>query len=253
MAMEESTARERFAELAEREEGDVLLAEGALLIAAEVYEDLDVAACLRQLDDLAAEAAPGVDAGDTPLERSSRLLTFLSEECGFVGNQSDYYDPRNSFLNEVLDRRSGIPITLSIVYLEVARRLGLALCGVSFPGHFLLRYEGQGQELYVDPFERGEFLVPGDLPARLSRLVGEGQVQELMKKNGGRLPDSFLAEAAPVEILMRMLTNLREIHLRRQDLQRARNIVALVMAMGPKSREAKESVAALRKIEAVLN
>lgn len=225
---------------------------GSLLIARSEYPAMDHARYLAEFDRLAAK----VRSHPTPLDSIQTLETMntvLIEEEGYRGNEEDYYDPRNSYINDVMERKLGIPISLSLIYLEVARRLKFPLVGVSFPGRFLLRYEGQGQELYVDPFQRGEFLVAGDLPARLSQLVGEGQTQELMKKHGGRLPASLLSKAAPAEILMRMLANLREIHLRRRDLQRARHIVALVMTLGPQSREARDSVAALRKIEAALN
>ena len=209
MAMAAGTARERFAALAEREEVGIGLAEGALLVAAEVYEDLDLAAYLGRLDELAAEAAPCVAAGDTALERSARLLSFLSEDRGFVGNQNDYYDPRNSFLNEVLERRTGVPITLSIVYLEVARRIGLALCGVSFPGHFLVRsVEEPG--VVLDPFY-GRVLTLDDCEEKLREALGED----------AELEADHLKAARPREILARMLSNLKQVYLRREEHEAA--------------------------------
>src|SRR4029079_14604952 len=131
------------------------LAEGALLIAAEEYDNLDVGDYLRRVD------AMGTTLRQRPREDISTsdalvaLNRYVFEELGFSGNADDYYDPRNSYLNDVIDRKLGIPITLSVVYMEVGRRVGLPLEGVSFPGHFLVRVQVRGGVLVLDPFAGG--------------------------------------------------------------------------------------------------
>src|SRR5438093_9570356 len=130
-----SDARREFTQLAARE--PIPLARGALMIAKEEYPDLEIDRYVDQLAALARQAEPLVHAGKDTIERIERLSHFLFERHGFRGNTENFGDPKNSFLNDVLERRLGIPISLSVVYLEVGRRLGLNLHGVGFPGHFL--------------------------------------------------------------------------------------------------------------------
>ncbi|HTO08106.1 MAG TPA: transglutaminase-like domain-containing protein, partial [Myxococcota bacterium] len=132
--MLESPARVQFERIAALDDPRIDLAEAALWIAAEEYPELDVAAQLAKLDALAAAAMSRVTRGADALERVERLNDFLYRESGFSGNRADYYDARNSFLNDVLERRTGIPITLAIVWISVAERLGLAAHGIGFPG-----------------------------------------------------------------------------------------------------------------------
>ena len=128
---------ERFAELVSRDQFD--LAQASLMLAQDVYPDIDVPAYLRRLDDIATAIRPRLASDAFAEQKVLALNHYLFNELRFNGNIDDYYDPSNSYLNEVIERRTGIPITLSIVYLEVARRLGLNLKGVSFPGHFLVK------------------------------------------------------------------------------------------------------------------
>jgi regulator of sirC expression with transglutaminase-like and TPR domain len=201
--------REQFAALARLPDAKLDTALAALWIAAEEYPSLDPAVHLARLDALAAAAAPGLEGAWDDPERAERLLRFLHDEQGFVGNESSYDDPRNSFLNEVLERRTGIPITLSLVLVEVARRAGLPLSGVSFPGHFLVKLEGP--ELRVlDPFH-GRVLEPSDCRARLHAALGVDAVFR---------PELHLRAATPREILVRMLTNLKHLYLRARDFGR---------------------------------
>src|SRR5262249_45410061 len=146
--------RERFAALAAGPDAHIDVAEAALLIAQEEYPQLDVAAYLARLDDLAAQAGADLRAGLPAAEQVARLNHLLLLVLGFKGNDRNYYDPRNSFLNDVLDRRTGIPITLSVVYSEVAQRLDLPIYGVSFPGHFLVRHVTE-PPIIIDPFFGG--------------------------------------------------------------------------------------------------
>jgi len=156
------TCRLVFARLVSRPEPAIDLAEAAFLIAKEEYPDLDIAQYLSHLDAMAADVRSRPGGVEDPLRLFTGLGDYLFREQGFRGNTEDYYDPRNSFLNEVLDRRTGIPITLSAVYMEVGRRLGLRLHGVGMPGHFLVKYVGPNEEIIVDPFHGGAIVSPAD-------------------------------------------------------------------------------------------
>ena len=204
------TARDRFAELARRRDENLGPAElelGATLIAAEEYPDLDLAAVCAALDELgerALQRLTGVE-GEARVERLNR---FLFSEEGFAG-ASEFYDPRNSYLNEVLARRCGIPITLAIVYIAVARRAGVDARGISFPGHFLVRCAGR-EERIVDAFH-GRTITLGECEARLAGALGPGA--ELR-------PELHLRDASPREILLRMLANLSRIFAGNGDAER---------------------------------
>jgi regulator of sirC expression with transglutaminase-like and TPR domain len=214
-------ARARFTALVAGAERAIDLAEAALWIAAEAYPELDVAHYLHELDALAASAAVelrGID-GDAP--RVRHLVHFLSVAQRFRGNQDDYYDRRNSFLNEVLDRRTGIPITLALVYTEVARRFGLRLTGVGFPGHFLVKYAGP-PELLIDPFF-GRLLTPQECERRLQAVLGDE----------ARLRPSHLTAAKPREILVRMLRNLKQIAVGARDLDAALSYTERILLVVP--------------------
>ncbi|MEM7050709.1 MAG: transglutaminase-like domain-containing protein [Acidobacteriota bacterium] len=215
-----SASRQRFARLVARPDGQIDLAEGALLIAAEEYPELDIEDQLRRLDGL-ADAARGAlaEVEDDPLLRLQRLNRFLFVESGFRGNREDYYDPRNSFLNEVLERRLGIPITLSLVLMEVGRRAGVELEGVGFPGHFLVRH---GQTL-LDPFDGGRFLNCHDCQDLLACMTG------------GRMPfhDGLLRTASNHEILLRMLNNLRGIYSEIGDQERVIAVLDRLLLLAP--------------------
>jgi len=201
--------REQFAELARLPDAKLDTALAALWIAAEEYPSLDPQVTLARLDALAAAAAPRLGEASDDAERAERLLRFLHTEQGFVGNEKSYDDPHNSFLNVVLERRTGIPITLSLVLVEVARRTGLPLRGVCFPGHFLVKLE-QPQLRVLDPFH-GRILELSDCRARLHAALGQDAVFR---------PDLHLRAATPREILVRMLTNLKHLYLRARDFGR---------------------------------
>lgn len=192
-------ARETFARLVERDDPGPSLAEAALWIAAEEHPGLDVAAYLARFDGLAARVDRlGAKLGLVPAEA---LRVGLAEEQGFHGNHDGYYDPANSFLNEVLDRRAGIPITLSLVYIEVARRLGWQADGIAFPGHFLMRLGG-AEPLVLDPFHGGRVLTDADCAMLLQQVTG-GQ---------GTFTAEMLAPAPWRKVLYRLLANLKTIY-----------------------------------------
>jgi regulator of sirC expression with transglutaminase-like and TPR domain len=222
----ESPARSRFAQLMARPDAGVDLGEAALLIAASEYPDLDVGAYLERLDDLGVQAHAQLDGADAP-EAVQRLCRFLVEDAGFHGNSEDYYDPRNSFLNDVLDRRLGIPITLSAVFMEVGRRAGLEMEGVGLPGHFIVRVGGPEGGHLVDPFHGAIFLGATDCQERLDRIFG-GRVHV----------DDTMLQATPTKgILARMLRNLKAIYTRREDHLRALRTVDLLMVVQPEAAE----------------
>ncbi|MBI4544359.1 MAG: tetratricopeptide repeat protein [Gemmatimonadetes bacterium] len=202
---------------------DIDLAAGALLIAEEQYPQLHPAPYLRRLDLLAERVRDRLSNEGAPLIVLQELNRVLFEEEGFRGNTDAYYDPRNSFLNDVLDRRVGIPITLSIVYLEVGWRLGLPLVGVNFPAHFLVRYQGEALRILVDAFERG-------------RLRFEDQAQELLDRVYGgtvRLNRQFLQPAGKKEILARLLSNLKGIYLNLGEDRRALSAIERLLLLHP--------------------
>jgi regulator of sirC expression with transglutaminase-like and TPR domain len=147
----------------------------------------------------------------------------LADEEGFVGDREHYYDPRNSYLSDVLDRRTGIPIALSIVYLEVARRIGFDLVGVGFPGHFLVKCQSPGGEIILDPFDEGRVLDDAKLQSMLDQSFG-GQV---------RHRPSLLRSVTTRQLLYRMLLNLKHIYLRCNDTGRALAAVERMLLVDP--------------------
>jgi regulator of sirC expression with transglutaminase-like and TPR domain len=203
-----NAARSEFAGLVARE--PIPLARGALLIAKEEYPNLDVEHYLDRIAALANQAQPIVAQGADTVERVQLLSSFLFGEQGFAGNREEYSDPRNSFLNEVIERRLGIPITLSVIYLEIGRRLGLNLYGVSFPAHFLVKAVDERGELIIDPFNAGVILGLEELNARLAQVYGQPVQLEpaIFRAVGGR------------HILARMLRNLKSIYMTAGDWRR---------------------------------
>jgi regulator of sirC expression with transglutaminase-like and TPR domain len=217
------TPRSRLATLVAQPEAELDLAKAALLIAAEEYPQLTPEPYLRRLDLLAERVKDRLDdegAGPVVLQELTRVLF---REEGFRGNAEAYYDPRNSFLNDVLDRRLGVPLTLSIVVLEVGWRLGLPLRGVNFPGHFLVRYDGEAMPLLVDPFQRGE-------------IRFEDQAQELLDRVYGgavALQPDYLRPAGKKDILVRLLSNLKGIYLNAHDDVKALGVVERIILIRP--------------------
>ena len=219
-----ASPRRRFAEIVALPDERINLAEAALLIAAEEYPRLNVAAYLEKLDrisDIARDRiALAVDASDF----ISAINATLFEDYGFQGNRDNYYDPRNSFLNEVIDRRVGIPITLSVLYIEVARRIGLALEGVGLPGHFIVRHQAAEEAIYIDPFNGG-------------RVLGEMGCAELVTEMSGgrrRLEPEHLRPVTKKQLLTRMLSNLLAIYAR-NDHRRALGVIERILILQPNS------------------
>lgn len=201
--MNKIEARARFVALAAQSDAEIELDRGALLIAAEEYPSLEVDVYLNRLDKIAQGApAAAVDASVDPRARVEALSHYLATDLKFDGNREKYFDARNSFFNEVLDRRTGIPITLSVLYLEIARRIGLRLAGVGMPGHFLVKTVEADPEVFLDPFHAGRLLTENDCREILDGLYG-GRVT---------FQPAFLAGVTKRQILFRMLQNLKGIY-----------------------------------------
>lgn len=213
----------RLAEMVSRPDPDIDLATGALLIAAAEYPQLRLAPYLRRLDVLAERVRDRLAGESGPVVVLQELGRVLFQEEGFRGNADAYSDPRNSFLNDVLDRRLGIPITLGIVMLEVGWRLGLPVCGINFPGHFLVRYEGEVARLLIDPFDAGRVRWEDEGQALLDRVYG-GMV---------RMRPEFLRPATRADILARVLTNLKGVYLNTRDDDRALAAVDRILMIRP--------------------
>src|SRR5688572_11907859 len=202
------------------------LGPASLTIARIEYPALEPQRYLDLLDEMGERAAQRL--GSSAISSSETIQAFneyLYDEERFGGNREQYDDPRNSFLNEVLDRRTGIPITLAVVYLEVARRAGLTITGVNFPGHFLLRAPGgmAGDDLIIDPFHGGALLSEFDCRQLLRNHVGDEAAFDR----------SLLAPATRHDIVVRMLVNLKRLYVRMRSFPQARFISTLLLTADP--------------------
>jgi regulator of sirC expression with transglutaminase-like and TPR domain len=220
-----SDVRDQFSQMAARD--PIPLARGALLIAKEEYPGLDVDGYLARIADLAREGAPRVNAGADTIEKVQLLSDFLFAQKGFDGNRDQFADPRNSFLNEVLERRRGIPITLAVVYIEVGRQLGLNLFGVGFPAHFLVKAVDERGELIIDPFNGGMILGLDEIRARLNKIYGQPV----------DLNPAMLKAVGAREILTRMLRNLKNIYASGSDWNRALGTLDRILILDPRAVE----------------
>ncbi len=220
-----SPAEHDLGRLFQQPEGKIDLGWAALLLAQTEYPDLDLKSQMARLDALASQAAPYVRPAGDAAGRLQGFRLFLAEICGFHGNENDYYDPKNSFLNQVLDRRTGIPITLSVLYIEIGRRLGLPLYGVGLPGHFLVKYQDARHVMFLDPFHSGRTLDPAECREMVERMY-QGQI---------RFREDFLAAVDKKYIVLRMLNNLRGIYLEQRQYRKALAIVEMVLAIAPDS------------------
>ncbi len=222
----EARAAQEWRRIARMRDEDVSLAEGALWIAAEEYPDLVVDEHLARLHDMAARLRQRLRADVATAEKLLALNHYLFDELGFTGNTDDYYDPRNSYLNEVLERRLGIPITLGVVYIEIGRRIGISLHGVSFPGHFLVKCALRDGVVVLDPYSRGVSLGVDELQQRLRAAGSEGDVDEAILSH-------LLSAASNKEVLARMLRNLKGVYSRQSDWLRALSSSERLIALMP--------------------
>jgi regulator of sirC expression with transglutaminase-like and TPR domain len=219
---------EHFAEIVSREQFN--LAEASLMLAQDVYPDVDIPGYVGQLDRIAETIKKRI-AGDAFAEQKVRALNYyLFSEMRFSGNIDEYYDPRNSYLNEVIERRTGIPITLSILYLEVGKRLGLNLKGVSFPGHFLVKLSVKRGQLVLDPFTGGEAQSEADLRQRLAQVLPSEKAEQAQL-------DQYLEPATPRQIIARVLRNLKNIYMQSSKLEQALAVMHRMLLVVPESAE----------------
>jgi regulator of sirC expression with transglutaminase-like and TPR domain len=216
-------ARRQFRELAESDFGDDELARGALLIALEDYPRLDVDAYLARLDGLAARVTRHGSPSDPAIFRLGHLHAEMFDRDQYRGDTSTYYDPRNACLNEVIDRKLGIPITLAIVFLHVARRIGLNAAGVGLPGHYIVKVRFELNEVYVDPFHGGATLTMSEI-AELLGQISAGQI---------RLAPDHLRAWSARQTLVRVLANLESMWTRAGDGRRARAASERIVLLQP--------------------
>ena len=222
---------EAFAQALAREDARIDLARACLMIAQDAYPRLDVERYLGEIERMALRLRARLPAACGAEESIVALNEFLFEDLGFWGNTDDYYDPRNSYLNEVIDRKTGIPISLSILYMEIGRRIGLPLEGVSFPGHFLVRLRLRGGTLVLDPFAGGAPQSEVELRERLQRVVPPEVT--------GNLPlaelslEQFLEPASKRQILSRVLRNLKAIYRETDNPERGLQVLNRMLLVSP--------------------
>jgi len=208
------TALDYFASLV-AEDASLPLLEAAVAIAQHDFPRLDVQATLAEVDTLALRLKRRLAADAAPMQRLRLLNRFFFQELGFSGNVNDYYDPRNSYVHCVLETRRGIPITLALLYVELANQIGLDACGVSFPGHFLAKVHMPQGEIVIDPFT-GQSMSRDALDALLAPYR-----RRSVKSGLGEAPlGTFLQPAHPREVIARMLRNLKEVFRSSQDAAR---------------------------------
>lgn len=226
----EQNAVAHFATLVDtsREDHLISLPEAALAIARVEYPQLDVHPYLAKLEAMAQRVRSRLRSRPTASETTTLLNWVLFDQEGLRGNRDDYYDPRNSFLNDVLDRKLGIPITLSVVYMEVARRVGFTTAGIGMPGHFLLKhYDARSGEIFIDVFNRGRLLRREECEQRLSEVTS-GQLE---------MQPGFLRPVTHRLILTRMLNNLRQIYFAQHNYHKALTVIELLLTIPPRPPE----------------
>jgi regulator of sirC expression with transglutaminase-like and TPR domain len=210
-----------FTDLVQKPEEDIQLDRAALYLAGEEYPELDVPSHLAQLDKFAIQVSARVNYEATPSELAHAIAGYLFTEVGFHGNSGEYYSPDNSFLNRVMETHTGIPITLSLLFLEVARRLELRCSGVGLPGHFIVSLDESGE--YLDPFNAGVNLSAADCRTLVQKM------------SGGHLKwtDEFLVPCTKYDILFRMLNNLKSVYMQSKGFDKAVGVIERMEIVSP--------------------
>ena len=221
--MEQREVWTQFDRIVGAPDEDIDLGRAALLIAATEYPRLNLDRELFKLDGIAEGGAGRMD-DDTPLYQLNTLSEYLFDELKFAGNHTNYHDPRNSFLNDVIERRLGIPITLSLLYLEVGKRLGVPLLGIGMPGHFIVRHRDEF-DVFVDPFHGGILLSEDECAERLKQVT-----QGSLAWN-----PEFLEPVSSREFIARMLRNLKVVYLQRRNYERVLATIDRVIALQPEA------------------
>lgn len=219
-----------FRDMVVREDVKIDLARACLMIAQDAYPSLEADRYISMLDALGVRLRARLKSHAVE-ERVVALNEFLFDDLGYWGNADDYYDPRNSYLNDVIERKTGIPITMSILYMEVGRRVGLPLEGVSFPGHFLVRLRLHGGSLILDPFSGGAPQSESELRERLGRVIPDGATGDVPV---AELPlDQFLEPASNRQILARVLRNLKAIYRETDKPERMLEVLNRMLVLSP--------------------
>ena len=221
-----SPARQKFWQIAHTPDQDMSidhLLEGALAIAWEEYPRMDLGHYREIFDRMVADLQPRIAKMHYPLKVVQEINQYLFAEQGFRGNDSDYYNPRNSFITDVLERRLGIPLSLSLVYMVICDRLGFPMDGISFPAHFIIRPRHPDLEIFIDPYNKGEILFPEDCAAKLTQLYGYDIP----------LQPEYLQPVGIRRILDRLLTNLKLIYLRRREPDKALAAIERSLMLNP--------------------
>ncbi len=218
--------RRRFAALVDRPDDEIELERAAATIALIAYPELAIDPVVDRIQELAERVRSHVGAEGDPQARRAALERVLFADLALRGNDADYYDPRNSFLNDVLERRLGIPITLSVLYIAVGRRAGMNIEGVGFPGHFLARVHlGPRESVLVDPFAQGREVSDRDLQALLSHIAGRDTA----------VPREYLMRSSNRDVLARMLGNLRGIYASRGDVIKTLEVMEWLVLAQPEN------------------
>ena len=207
--------KKEFQQCCRVERDNIDLENGAFLIAKSAYPTLEVAHYIQIIEKLAEEVRPRLNPTETPVQRIQLFNQYLFKEMGFRGNHTNYYDPENSFLNRVIDRRMGIPISLSVLYLLLGLRLGLPVKGVGMPGHFLVKVDRPPPLVFVDCFNGGV-------------LLQESDCKKILTDSGFGFDPWYLEPSPNALILERMLRNLLGIHQQRQEPYRVKRVNALI-------------------------
>ena len=223
MILDALKALQMFGEIAPLEESVFPLDRAVLSLGLEEYPGLNIEEYLRRLDTLATrvDVLIGQDRSSASVLEGLNEILFIQE--GLKGNKEDYYDPRNSFLNEVLDRKTGIPISLSVIFMEVARRIGCHIAGVGFPGHFLVKHTEGSRETLIDVFNGGKIVSRDDCQDLLDQIYG-GSVS---------IQPSFLQSMGKKAIVSRMLFNLKAIYYQREEYYKALAMVERILLLNP--------------------
>ena len=214
-----------FERLGHLAEDQIDLAVASVLIAQSRYPELEGESELDALDSMASVLTDRIQQSkdDSPLHTMNLLSGWLYEELQYKGNHENYYDPRNSYINDIIDRRTGIPIALALIYIEVGRRAGIPLVGIGMPGHFLVGHLGI-EDHFIDPFHNGT-------------LISKEEAMDLFKRltaNRKKWSESFLEPVTNREFIIRMLRNLKAAHLKIKDLPQTVKVLDMLVAINPK-------------------
>lgn len=228
---ETSAVRDEFERIIHLDDASLDLGRAALLIAAETYPTLDIERYLRILDSLGRDARRRALEARDPASRLQSLVSYMHRDAGFSGDNDTYYDPRNSFLSEVIERRKGIPVTLAIVYMEIGRRAGVPLFGVGFPSHFLIgapldwlgRATRPSDCIYVDPFRPETFMTADDCRTFYAGMHG----------SAAQFRTSFLKPVGKRQILVRMLSTLKLIYAQAEQYEDAIGAIDRILLIAP--------------------